>query len=79
MTNRGEMENKQERETVFLGQGLAYPLCMWVCTQSVGGACAQVCVHVCDVRVRAYLLVFTEESIGGNVALILLPLHQLAS
>lgn len=36
-----EMENKQERETVFLGQGLAWGLCMRVGTQ-VG-----VDVHVC--------------------------------
>lgn len=28
-----EMENKQEREAVFLGHGLAWGLCVWVGTQ----------------------------------------------
>lgn len=46
MTNRGEMENKQERETVFLRQGLAYGLYTWGCTHSVVGAYV-CCVHVC--------------------------------
>lgn len=39
-----EMENKQERETVFLGQGLARGLCTWVGTQ-VG----------VDIRVRVFV------------------------
>lgn len=60
------MENKQERETVFLGQGLAYGLCIWVGTQSVR-VCVGGHVHVCG------LCVFMEKCFKGNVALRPLP------
>ena len=46
------MENKQEKETAFLRQGLAYSLYTWVCTQST--AETYVCLHV-------YVRVYGEE------------------
>ena len=49
------MENKQEREAVFLGQGLACGSCLWVGTRRGGGVRARVCVCVCVcVCVRAF-------------------------
>ena len=69
------MENKQEGETAFMGQGLACGLCMWVCMQR------HIHTRAVGVYVRMCLRVFTEESVKRNVALILLryPPHQLAS